>query len=170
MHFRKAGHAAAPVPGLAACMVLFLFLFLFLPACSRESAEKNTSAETAMEKNTVCFSSHCFSVEIASTPEQRAEGLMYRSHLDADSGMLFVFPAEGDYPFWMKNTLIPLDIIWMDSQGEVVHIARDAQPCDSADCPNIEPGKNASYVLELNAGMAEKTGLKEGDSMALTAG
>jgi uncharacterized membrane protein (UPF0127 family) len=92
---------------------------------------------------------------------------MGRESLGQDKGMLFVFPQEGIYPFWMKNTLIPLDMIWMDSNGTVVFIGKDEQPCKADPCPVINPGKNARYVLELNAGTAERLGLGEGDRMEL---
>src|SRR4030042_2848822 len=68
----------------------------------------------AGKQNQVCFKKHCFSVELAVTPEEREEGLMFRKNLDSDKGMLFIFEKEGKYGFWMKKTLIPLDIIWID--------------------------------------------------------
>ncbi|MCX6815196.1 MAG: DUF192 domain-containing protein, partial [Candidatus Aenigmarchaeota archaeon] len=90
-------------------------------------------------------------------------GLMDRNYLASDKGMLFVFANEGVYPFWMKNTLIPLDMIWLDSDHGVVFISRDTQPCKQDPCPTINPGKNAKYVLEVNAGVSDRIGLKEGD-------
>ena len=118
------------------------------------------------EETRVCFGERCFAVEVADEPRERSEGLMFRESLDEDRGMLFVFGEEGEYGFWMKNTLIPLDIIWIDSEGEVVFISKDAQPCN-AQCPTIEPGKKALYVLELNGGVSGEIGLGIGDKIRI---
>jgi len=121
---------------------------------------------TESRKTEVCFDGGCIDAEIARTPDQRATGLMFQKSLPKDSGMLFVFDAEGVYPFWMKNTLIPLDILWIDSDSRIVFIARDAQPCTTT-CQNIEPGVAAKYVLEINAGISEAKGIKVGDSVRI---
>lgn len=118
-----------------------------------------------LSKGTICYGTECFSVEIVSTPEDRAEGLMHRTELAEDKGMFFVFEKSAVYPFWMKNTLIPLDIIWLDSRMNVLYIAEDVQPCKVDPCPVTDPGVSAIYVLELNAGTAERIGLKVGDSL-----
>lgn len=115
------------------------------------------------EDGQVCIKDMCFSVEISETQAQIEYGLMNRNHLDTDKGMLFVFETEGDYPFWMKNTLIPLDIIWINSNQSIVYIKKNAQPCTSGYCPSIDPGKNAKYVLEINGGLSDKYGIKVGD-------
>ena len=115
---------------------------------------------------TLCFQNNCFSLEIADTPEKRAQGLMFREELPEGQGMLFVFEREGVYKFWMKDTLIPLDIIWLDSEGEVVFIKDSAQPCGPDVCEYINPEKQAKYVLELKAGTAEGLGLKPGDKFS----
>jgi uncharacterized membrane protein (UPF0127 family) len=93
-------------------------------------------------------------------------GLMNRTHMDPDKGMLFIFSQDGIYPFWMKDTLIPLDMIWMDSNGTVVFIGKNEQPCGMV-CPSINPGVPARYVLELNAGSADRIGLNVGDRLEL---
>lgn len=102
-------------------------------------------------------------IEIVADDETRAQGLMYRDQLQPNSGMLFVFPAEGDYPFWMKNTFIPLDMIWIDTQKRVAHIAHDVPPCKSDPCPSYPPNAKSLYVLEVAAGVARQHGLKDGD-------
>jgi len=114
----------------------------------------------------VCFQENCFFVEVADTPEKRAQGLMLRQELADDKGMLFVFPKQGIYAFWMKNTLIPLDIIWINKEQEVVFIKQDALPCKTDICQSINPEKEAKYVLELKAGIALDTGLKIGDKFS----
>ena len=111
------------------------------------------------KQNQVCFKSYCFSVELAVTPEEREKGLMFRQNLDSDKGMLFIFKKEGRYGFWMKNTSIPLDIIWINDNKEVVFINENTQPCRENYCPVIEPTKDAKYVLEINGGLSEKIGL-----------
>jgi uncharacterized membrane protein (UPF0127 family) len=97
----------------------------------------------------VCFKSSCVRVELAADEPSRARGLMNRQALGQDDGMLFVFDTEGIYPFWMKNTLIPLDMIWMDTKGRVVNIEH-AQPCMMDPCPDYNPMRKAKYVLEVN--------------------
>ncbi len=109
-----------------------------------------------------------YSVEVVGTPQSRAKGLMNREKLDDNSGMLFVFDGTGIYPFWMKDTLIPLDMIWINQNKEIVHIKENAQPCPTtigAICNSIVPLKPALYVIELNAGDVQKLGLKTGDKI-----
>ena|SRR3989344_1437694 len=121
--------------------------------------------KNALEIGKVCVRDHCFEVEVAKTPLQREKGLMFREHLNNDKGMLFVFEQEGDYPFWMKNTLIPLDMIWINQNQEIVFIKENAQPCEQVDCPIIEPGQNAKYVLEINGGVVKDINLTLGDKI-----
>ena len=111
----------------------------------------------------VCFDDDCFAVEVASTPQERAKGLMFREHLDPDKGMLFIFEREGRYSFWMKNTKLALDMIWIDDQARVVFIKKNAQPCLQDPCPSIRPDGEAKYVLEVVAGTAGRIGLTTRD-------
>lgn len=113
----------------------------------------------------VCFESRCIDVKIADSSEERARGLMFVRELDEDEGMLFVFPEEDKYGFWMKNTFIPLDIIWIDSYGKVVYITENVQPCKTETCESYIPDENALYVLELNSGRANEMGLNIGDNL-----
>jgi uncharacterized protein len=114
--------------------------------------------------STVCFDSKCFMVAIATTPYEKARGLAFVENLDRDGGMLFFFDDDGVYPFWMEDTLIPLDIIWIDSNRRVVYISRNAQPC-LQDCDSIDPKVPARYVLEINAG--ESTDIRIGDRVTI---
>lgn len=100
-------------------------------------------------------------VEIANTYESRARGLMFRDPLPENHGMLFVFDTQGNYPFWMMNMKINLDIIWMDSKGEVVYVARNVPPC-GVPCTTIDPKADAKYVLEVNAGFADRYRIDKG--------
>lgn len=113
----------------------------------------------------VCFKQHCFVVEIAATQEQREQGLMFRKSLERDRGMLFVFTEEQTHSFWMKNTEIPLDIVWLNRNKEVVFIKENAKPCILEDCPVWSPDEKAIYVLEVNAGVVEDLGLEAGDKL-----
>jgi uncharacterized membrane protein (UPF0127 family) len=106
-----------------------------------------------------------YSVEVVADSEMRAQGLMFRDHLRPNTGMLFLFPSDGEYAFWMKNTLIPLDIIWIDVNKNIVHIKHDVPPCKIDDCPSYPPGVQSRYVLELAAGEAKKHNLKVGDRL-----
>ncbi len=90
---------------------------------------------------------------------------MFRESLDADKGMLFIFEEEGEYPFWMKNTLIPLDIIWIDRNKEVVFISKNTKPCEVDSCSIINPNRKSQYVLELSGGMVDKIGLNVGEKI-----
>lgn len=104
-------------------------------------------------------------IEIADTPEKRAQGLMYRSSLVQESGMLFVFPEEGIRNFWMKNTRIPLDILFISAQKEIIGISRNAQPCINDICPHISSETPAQYVLELPGGFTSENDIMVGDSV-----
>jgi hypothetical protein len=118
--------------------------------------------------NQVCFNETCFGIELAATPESRARGLMFREHLGDDKGMLFVFDEPGVYNFWMKNTLIPLDIIWIDENRTVINISKNTPPCEADPCPSYGPVQKAKYVLEVNAGKADEIGLKIGDEFIIS--
>jgi uncharacterized membrane protein (UPF0127 family) len=120
----------------------------------------------ASKQGRACFNDTCFNVSLAVTIAEHARGLMFVDHLDEDRGMLFVFEKDGIYPFWMKDTLIPLDIIWIDSDGKVVFISRNNQPCMFT-CLDIDPGKQARYVLEINAGISNSIGLAVGDEIKI---
>lgn len=102
-------------------------------------------------------------VEIANDDELRAQGLMYRDHLEPGAGMLFLFARDGEYPFWMKNTRIPLDMVWIDSSRRVAHVKVNVPPCHVDDCPSYPPNAVARYVLEVAGGVAQQHGLKPGD-------
>ena len=123
----------------------------------------NINTEKESEISKVCFNEKCFNAEIADTPKKHTQGLMNRKSLDQNSGMLFIFDTEAKYKFWMKNTLIPLDIIWLDKNKRVVFIKHNAESCETNPCKTFGPSKNAKYVLEINSGLAKKIELKEED-------
>jgi uncharacterized membrane protein (UPF0127 family) len=104
--------------------------------------------------------SHRFTVELAATPSERARGLMYRQNMQADHGMLFDFQTEQPVAFWMKNTPLPLDMLFIDGQGVIVQIAADTIPFSEAAIPSRQPIR---AVLEVNAGTAERLEIAVGD-------
>ena len=103
-------------------------------------------------------------LEIADDDYQRETGLMYRQSMEADQGMLFIFENEEPRGFYMKNTHIPLDLIFLDSQNKIVSIAKDAKPESLETIPSNVP---AQYVLEINGGLSDQWNLVVGDSLIL---
>lgn len=108
-----------------------------------------------------------FKVELAKTPAEQAKGLMYRAELPEDHGMLFFFERDAPRTFWMKNTLIPLDMIFINSELKVVEVKANVPPCREDPCPTY-PSVPAMYVLEINGGLAEKKGIKVGSMVSLS--
>ncbi|WP_103071158.1 DUF192 domain-containing protein [Aquimarina sediminis] len=104
-------------------------------------------------------------IEIADSDYERETGLMYRKSMQNDQGMLFVFPEEAPRYFYMKNTKLPLDIIYLDAQQRVVSIQKNAQPLNESSLPSEGP---AQYVLEVNAKLSDTWNLKKGDSISFT--
>lgn len=108
----------------------------------------------------------CLQAEIADTAERREVGLMFRGQLSADRAMLFVFPEDGMHRFWMKNMAIPIDIVWLSAQKNVLFIAENVQPCAAdASCPVYSSPQPCRYVLELAAGSCRNRGLNVGETL-----
>lgn len=113
------------------------------------------------------------SVELARTPKQRSKGLMGRTSLPPDSGMLFIYqrPRDPDYGFWMHQTLIPLDIAYLNEEG-VIGAIRHMTPCPSkrgSECPSYPAGVSFSLALEMNEGFFERHDIGVGDRLELNA-
>lgn len=121
------------------------------------------AAETACRADRIelrgDFGLAAFRIEVAQTPDERARGLMFREYMAAGAGMLFVFEQTGPVAFWMENTLIPLDMIFVDEDGTVSHIHHNAIPHDRTPIPG---GDAVRYVLEINGGMARALGIDVG--------
>ena len=145
---------------LVICLIIFLYFIFAKPLLSPELPQYSMGQ--------ACIGSNCFNVEFAETPAQRERGLMFRKELKKNEGMLFIFDKEAIYSIWMKNTLIPLDILWIDSNYKVVYISQGALPCKSLICPSIIPSSKAKYVLELNAGTCGEAGLGVGDEVHIS--
>jgi uncharacterized membrane protein (UPF0127 family) len=118
------------------------------PATARAAAVIDTGARTVK-----------FRVELAMTPEEQARGLMYRTHLDTDAGMLFVSRAPRPQSFWMKNTLIPLDMIFIGGDRRIVGIVENAQP--ETETARFVDGLS-QYVLEIGGGLSARLGIRAG--------
>ncbi|HLQ19406.1 MAG TPA: DUF192 domain-containing protein [Tabrizicola sp.] len=100
-----------------------------------------------------------FSVEVADEPDERSRGLMFRPSMSPAAGMLFVYEAPRRVSFWMKNTLIPLDMVFADATGTVTRVHQEAVP---GDLTPIDGGEGVQFVLEINAGLAAKLGIVPG--------
>jgi uncharacterized protein len=109
-------------------------------------------------------------VEIVDTPPQRARGLMFRRSLAPRHGMLFVYGRDQRDPFWMKNTKIPLDMLFFDHRGRLQDVLRDVPPCKVDPCPSYWPSHSYRYVIELPAGEARRLDLRAGARLAPAAG
>jgi hypothetical protein len=107
-------------------------------------------------------SAYKFEVELATTPSEREQGLMFRKSMAPNAGMLFLYPGEQQVAFWMKNTLIPLDMLFLKADGSIARIAPNAVPLDETPIPS---NAEVKAVLEVNGGTAAALGIKEGDKV-----
>ncbi len=117
---------------------------------------------------TASINGHSYSLLIANDPKSRQIGLSNRKSLDKNTGMLFIFPEKGIYSFWMKNTQIPLDMIWIND-NKVVYIEKNTPPQagKNDNLPIYTPTSEANYVLEVNGGEVDKYKFKTGDTVTL---
>jgi len=104
-------------------------------------------------------------VEIADELQEQIKGLMFRENLDWNDGMFFVYENEKNQSFWMKNTLIPLDMLFIDTNFKIIDIKENVQPCITESCPTYPSKFPAKYVLEVNAGFSIINNIKIGDSV-----
>jgi hypothetical protein len=143
------------VSGFLAGTAAFFFLLLAagIPAC-RSEPRVVVSTQSGRE--------YAIRVEIADTPAKREMGLQYRNDLGDDQGMLFLFPAEEVLTFWMKNTPIPLDMLYIGSDMKIVGIVHDAVPF-SLTARSV--GAPSRFVLEIKGGLAKRLGIEAGDSV-----
>ncbi|GHW02264.1 hypothetical protein AGMMS50249_0500 [candidate division SR1 bacterium] len=116
-------------------------------------------------KPQICCGNSCFKIEIAKSQEERERGLMFRESLAPNEGMLFVFEKLDFYSFWMKNTLIPLEMIWLDKNYKIVDV-QQAEPCpkDAISCPAYFPADKAQFVLEINQDTGVENSLRIGEN------
>lgn len=146
-------------------LIAILFAALVIPGGERNGASAQRMDNlTTFSRETLSIKSgektHTFSVELALNSRQHAQGLMFRRHMAADAGMLFVYRREEPTAMWMKNTYIPLDMLFIARNGSVKRIAERTVPMSETVIPSGGP---VVAVLELNAGTASRLGLKPGD-------
>ena len=144
---------------------LLTFLFVLpliglLMACEQENGDEIQGKTTSLVIESLSGEKHSFDVEIARTPAELAHGLMFRESMPRDHGMLFIFNDSAERRFWMKNTLIPLDIIFIKADGTINRVHPEAVPHDLTSIPSYGPVKG---VLEINGGVAQELGIEKGD-------
>jgi uncharacterized membrane protein (UPF0127 family) len=147
--------------------IIFIILLLALPSSALVSNEAKESAPLVFSKTKVRIGKKELSVEVADHPAAHGQGLMHRKSLPENSGMLFVFSEERTLSFWMKNTLIPLSIAFINAQKKIVDI-QDMNPLPAGsvkDLPVYPSAKPARYALEVNQGWFVKNKIKVGDSV-----
>jgi uncharacterized protein len=159
---------------------IHIALCLYIAGChnnGNQSAARNTVAvadkgpEFTKEGNLYFLSKvnndtiRTIDIELATTPEERAQGLMDRKSMTDEQGMLFIFAAAEDQAFWMKNTYISLDIIYLDDKKEIVSVQKYTTPLSEESLPSF---KKAQYVLEVNAGFCDKYHIAYGDKISYT--
>ncbi|MFN3890260.1 MAG: DUF192 domain-containing protein [Beijerinckiaceae bacterium] len=153
-------------PSFLVCLRIVLaaaFLaFALAPGGNLHAQPAPTTPTAALEPLKIVTSSgeHSFQIEVARTDEQRARGLMFRRFMPQDRGMLFDFKAEQPVMMWMRNTYIPLDMIFIARDGRVINVAENTEPMSERTIASAAP---ALAVLEVNAGVARKINLKPGD-------
>ncbi|MHB8424592.1 MAG: DUF192 domain-containing protein [Gammaproteobacteria bacterium] len=137
-------------------LLLFAVLLPALAACA--SAPVETQVQLKGQR---------FTVEVADSGAARERGLMFRTRMAADHGMLFLFASALPRMFWMKHTLIPLDILFFDAQRRLINVSADTPPCKRDPCPTYASAAPAQYVLELNAGTAQQLGIRPGNRLRI---
>jgi len=134
------------------------------PAPAPPAAETRAAARPRVTLESPSGRSTAVDVEVARTPAEQERGLMFRERLAPGTGMLFVFPASQDHVFWMRNTLIPLDMIFIDERGVVVGVVERAEPLSER---GRSAGAPSRYVLEVPGGFAAEHGVRAGDRARL---
>ena len=141
-------------------LLFFLFIILIFTSFNYQKKASENYA-------TISISEYSFTLEKAVTPQEKSRGLMFRDMMPEDHGMIFIFDEKAEQSFWMKNTLIPLDIIFIDENKKIVDIKNNVQPCKHDPCVTYISSQPALYVIELNGGTTEKVGLKIGDILEI---
>src|SRR5579864_8499031 len=143
--------------------LLLLCLALLLASCG----SKTSPIEDIMTRDVTLPGGQIIKAETAVDTRDMLRGLMFRTSLAPDHGMLFVHPVTGRYSYWMYQTYIPLDMIWMDENHKIVEIVENAEPCKTpaSKCAHYGGHQDARFVLELNGGQARKYNLKVGDTI-----
>lgn len=148
------------MPMLTPVFRLFLALFVLAGAGLKPATAQQSFAASTVTVETAGAAKLRFKVELAETQPQQAQGLMYRRQLAPDAGMLFIYSKPQVAAFWMKNTFIPLDMLFIAADGRIVHIHPNATPQSEA---TITTPQLVKAVLEINGGLAARLGIRVGD-------
>lgn len=160
-----ATRAQVLIPIAIAAVIIGIVGIITIPADSK-------LAEVKFPRGTIKLDNKILDVQIAETDAQKVRGLMFQNKLPDDQGMIFVFSQEQVVPIWMLNMQFPLDIIWFDTNGNIVHIEKNVPPCKSAletatcTVQNAD-GKKAKYVLEVSAGFTDRFNITENSKMQI---
>lgn len=160
-----ATRAQVLIPVIVAAVIIGVVGVLAIP-------KESKLAEVNFPRGTIKIENITLNVQIAESDAQKTRGLMFQNELPYDQGMIFVFNQEQVVPIWMLNMQFPLDIIWFDGKGDVVHIAKNTQPCKSAletaTCTVDDGGgKSAKYVLEVTSGFVDKFKITENSKLQI---
>ncbi|HUT05440.1 MAG TPA: DUF192 domain-containing protein [Nitrosopumilaceae archaeon] len=154
--------AAVLIPITAAAIIIGLVGVLSIPSDSKlESVE--------FPRGTIKVDDFVLEVQVADTEPRRIRGLMFQEQLPFDQGMIFVFNEPGIYSLWMLNMQFPLDMIWFDENGSIVHLEQDIPPCKSATeimaCQSIVPSGDALYILEVTSGFIKENNITKNSKL-----
>ncbi|NLA08400.1 MAG: DUF192 domain-containing protein [Parcubacteria group bacterium] len=141
-------------------IMIILTILLIIIFLSIYFVSKNKKTEIFFPKQNIKIEA-----QLAQTILQQTKGLMNVKNLPENQGMLFVFLDESRKSFWMKNTYIPLDLIFISRDKKIVEIKENFEPCQQKNCPSYTSQKKAKYVLEVNGGFCQKHQIKEGDEV-----
>jgi uncharacterized membrane protein (UPF0127 family) len=149
------------------CLLAFLGLTAGVTALTQNAPLESAADDSGFPKDKITIQTasgktYDFDVELALTQEHQQQGMMWRKSLAEDAGMLFIFEGSGEKTFWMKNTLIPLDIIHIDEEGLIGHIHHNAKPHDLT---HLTAPVSTKAVLEINGGQSERLGIGLGDKI-----
>ena len=156
--------AQALIPVAIAAVIIGVIGMLTLPSDSKlESVE--------FPRGTILIDDVALEVQIADSEPRRVRGLMFQDQLPYDEGMIFVFTEPGLYSLWMLNMQFPLDMIWFDQDGSIVHIEKNIPPCKTVveitTCQSIIPDNEASYVLEVTAGFVDQNNITRDSKLTI---
>jgi hypothetical protein len=145
--------------------IILIALLIIISGCTTQDQEKKLKIKSVIimtaDKNIT------INAEIADSYEEREKGLMNRTEMKDNGGMIFMFDYEEKLAFWMKNTLIPLDMIFINSNKTIIDIKHNVPPCTTEECETYISKEKAKYTLEINGGICEKNGVKEGDKIII---
>lgn len=157
---------------IAVAMAVIVILILAVIALTTTVKQRQDASVKEANKNRAVRIVRIVSVadkdveaEVASTPQERSKGLMYRTVLEEGKGMLFTFNSASQYPFWMKNMKISIDIIWIGDNLVIADIDQNVPPCAQENCELYTPNSPAKYVLEVPAGWTQKNSIQIGNTV-----